>query len=58
MSGDGWQGQVVADPSTTQGKVFQRKIHTYGDGVQTVRINSYAWADIWNGEPMRFSSYA
>lgn len=47
----GYLSETVIPSNEPAGKVFRRKIQSYSMG-DYVRINSYAGASIWSGQPV------
>lgn len=47
-------GTKVADESVTIGEPMRKKLTKYG----SVNLASYKWTSLWDGKPMRFSTYA
>lgn len=54
----GWTGYVTPQPGSFVGDPQTRRLKAGWDNTPSVKINSYAWARMWDGKPQRFTSYA
>lgn len=50
-------GTATPNPLELRGKPFRRKIIKFSTE-EAVAIDNYEWAHLWDGKPVRYSSYA
>jgi acetyl-CoA acetyltransferase len=57
-SDGGWTGYVNPRPGEFSGEAMTRRLKAGWDNTPGVKVNSCAWARLWDGKPQRFTSYA
>jgi hypothetical protein len=51
-------GTSVPLPEKVIGTPIRRKLIQYGGEIRGIKINSYGWCSLWNGQPCNWTAYA